>query len=118
MGELVKMCSAAAQEMLREARPFQTLRQLAHDLHANEPLDQGRRSGQDVRGATSRTIYLLMDRAYEGNKTRLLDLKLTPVVSPKKSRIEAWEYDRGMHKGRGEVGRLFRRLKGFRRVFS
>ncbi len=29
-----------------------------------------------------------------------------------------WEYDREMYKRRNEIERLFRRLKGFRRIFS
>ena len=65
-------------------------------------------------------IHLLMDRAYEGNETRqlALDLGFIPVVPPKSNRIESWEYDREMYKRRNEIERLFRRLKGFRRIFS
>ena len=61
-----------------------------------------------------------MDRAYEGNETRqlALDLGFIPVVPPKTNRMEPWEYDREMYKRRNEVERLFRRLKGFRRIFS
>ena len=61
-----------------------------------------------------------MDRAYEGNETRqlALDLGFIPVVPPKSNRIEPWEYDREMYKRRNEIERLFRRLKGFRRIFS
>ncbi len=61
-----------------------------------------------------------MDRAYEGNETRQLALALgfTTVVSPKVSRIDSWEYDREMYTRRNEIERLFRRLKGFRRIFS
>ena len=29
-----------------------------------------------------------------------------------------WEYDKELYKRRNEVERLFRRLKGFRRIFS
>jgi transposase len=65
-------------------------------------------------------LHLLMDRAYEGNETRqlALDLGFIPVVPPKSNRIEPWEYDREMYKRRNEIERLFRRLKGFRRIFS
>ena len=35
-----------------------------------------------------------------------------------KTRIEPWEYDRAMYKRRNGVERLFRRLKGYRKVFS
>ncbi len=64
--------------------------------------------------------YVIMDRAYEGDETRqlVLDLGCTPVVPPKSNRIEPWEYDRQLYKKRNEVERLFRRLKGFRRIFS
>ena len=65
-------------------------------------------------------IPLLMDRAYEGNETRqlALDLGFVPVVPPKENRINQWEYDRELYKRRNEVEHLFRRLKGFRRIFS
>jgi transposase len=65
-------------------------------------------------------LHLVMDRAYEGDETRqlALDLGFSPVVPPKKSRVTAWEYDRAMYKRRNEIERLFRRLKGFRRIFS
>ena len=65
-------------------------------------------------------IHLLMDRAYEGDQTRqlALDLNFIPVVPPKSNRLNAWEYDRAMYKRRNEIERLFRRLKGFRRIFS
>jgi transposase len=61
-----------------------------------------------------------MDRAYEGDETRQLafDLGYIPVVPPKKNRINAWSYDRIMYRRRNEVERLFRRLKGFRRLFT
>ncbi len=61
-----------------------------------------------------------MDRAYEGDETRqlALDLGFTPVVPPKSNRINPWKYDRAMYRKRNEVERLFRRLKGFRRIFS
>jgi transposase len=61
-----------------------------------------------------------MDRAYQGNETRqlALDLGYTPVVPPLSTRLEPWEYDREMYKRRNEVERLFRRLKGSRRIFS
>ena len=41
-----------------------------------------------------------------------------PVVPPKVNRITPWEYNRAMYKRRNEIERLFRRLKGFRRIFS
>ena len=71
-------------------------------------------------GAPNRPLHLLMDRAYEGNETRqlALDLGFIPVVPPKQSRITPWEYDREMYRRRNEIERLFRRLKGYRRIFS
>ena len=61
-----------------------------------------------------------MDRAYQGDETRQLALKLgyQPVVPPIRTRLDPWEYDREMYKRRNEIERLFRRLKGFRRIFS
>ena len=61
-----------------------------------------------------------MDRAYGGNETRQLPLALgfMPVVPPLSTRVHPWEYDREMYKRRNEVERLFRRLKGFPRIFS
>ena len=65
-------------------------------------------------------MHLLMDGAYEGDETRqlALDLGFIPVVPPKQNRVTPWEYDRAMYKRRNEIERLFRRLKGFRRIFS
>src|SRR6185369_5497028 len=189
---------------LQVARPAQALRQLAHDLHAHEPLVQAGRARSGVRAiaavaggahphrsrlagldhhqgasrrhrgtkkngpqaigksrggwttkvhlvaADARTaitfalspgqagdgpmgrellrklgeakwpIHLIMDRAYEGDETRQLALELNfiPVVPPKNNRVNPWEYDRAMYKRRNEIERLFRRLKGFRRIFS
>ncbi len=61
-----------------------------------------------------------MDRAYEDDETRrrVADLGFTPGVPPKSRRISPWEYDRKRYRRRHEVERRFRRLKGFRRVFS
>jgi transposase len=63
---------------------------------------------------------LIMDRAYEGNETRqlALDLGFIPVVPPLCTRVEPWQYDKAMYNRRNEIERLFRRLKGFRRIFS
>lgn len=37
---------------------------------------------------------------------------------PQSNRLTRWEYDRELYKKRNEVERLFRSLKGFRRIFS
>jgi len=65
-------------------------------------------------------LPLTMDKAYEGNETRqlVLDLGMIPVVPPKSNRLDPWEFDRELYKKRNEIKRLFRRLKGFRRIFS
>ena len=64
--------------------------------------------------------HVIMDKAYEGDETRqlVLELEMLPVVPPKSNRLTPWEYDKEMYKRRNEVERLFRRLKGFRRIFS
>jgi transposase len=46
-----------------------------------------------------------------------LDLGFTPVVPPLRTRVDAWTYDRILYRRRDEIERLFRRLKGFRRIF-
>ena len=71
-------------------------------------------------GGLGRKIPMVMDRAYESGQTRqlVLDLGLDPVVPPKANRIVKWRYDRTLYKRRNEVERLFRRLKGYRRIFS
>jgi transposase len=61
-----------------------------------------------------------MDRAYEGDETRQLarELGYVPVVPPHPNRRVPWEYDRVLYRRRNEIERLFRRLKGYRRIFS
>lgn len=85
--------------------------------HANDA-PEGRALLQNL-GRPNRPFHLLMDRAYEGNETRqlALDLGFIPVVPPRSNRLAPWEYDREMYKRRNEVERLFRHLKGFRRIF-
>ena len=65
-------------------------------------------------------LPLLMDRAYEGNETRqlVLTLGMVPVVPPKSNRVDPWRYDRAIYKKRNEIERLFRRMKGYRGIFS
>jgi len=64
-------------------------------------------------------LFLVADRAYEGNETRQLALALgyTPVIPPKSNRRDPWDYKTDIYKRRNEIERLFRRLKGYRRVF-
>jgi transposase len=47
-----------------------------------------------------------------------MDFEMEPVVPPKCNRLVPWEYDRELYKRRNEVERLFRRLKGFHRIFT
>ena len=64
--------------------------------------------------------YLLMDRAYEDDKTRSLAVEngFIPVVPPKRNRKELWDYDKELYKQRNEVERFFLRLKRFRKAFT
>jgi len=65
-------------------------------------------------------IYILMDRAYEGDKMRAkaIEKGLIPVVPPQKNRKEPWEYDKDRYKQRNEIERYFLRLKRFRKIFT
>ena len=78
---------------------------------------QGRALLQQL-GPTALQCNLLMDRAYEGNETQSLSRSLGyfPVVPPNPNRLNPWDYDKELYKKRNEVERLFRRLKGFRRI--
>ena len=71
-------------------------------------------------GRPPKPIHMIMDRAYEGDETRRLagELGYNPVVPPKRNRMAPWQYDKEIYRRRNEVERLFRRLKGFRRIFS
>jgi transposase len=66
------------------------------------------------------SCHLLMDCAYEGNETRqlALDLGFIPVVPPHPQRLHPWRLKKELYRRRNEIERLFRRLKGFRRIFS
>jgi transposase len=79
-----------------------------------------RQRGNVSLGPTNRPLHLSMDKAYEGDETRqlALDPGFISVVPPKSTRLQPWKYDREMYKRRNEVELLFRRLKGFRRIFS
>jgi transposase len=85
----------------------------AHDAPAGRALMQ-------TLSALPRRCRLIMDRAYEGNETRqlALELGLTPVVPPLSTRVDPWRYSKAWYRRRNEIERLFRRLKGFRRIFS
>ena len=65
-------------------------------------------------------LHLIMDGAYEDDKTLQLALEFgfLPVIPPRSNRLHPWQYDKAMCRKRNEIERLFRRLKGFRRIFS
>ena len=71
-------------------------------------------------GPVNQPVYLLMDRAYEGDDTRALaaELGYIPVVPPKSNRKNPWDYDKQLYRQRNQVERLFRRLKRYRRIFT
>jgi transposase len=48
----------------------------------------------------------------------VLNFGYVPVVPPRPNRLDPWRYDRALYRKRNEIERLFRRLKGFRRIFS
>jgi len=81
---------------------------------------EGRKLLESMRNGGWEGAKVIMDKAYEGDETRQLvfDLGMEPVVPPKSNRLSPWEYDRELYKKRNQVERLFRRLKGFRRIFS
>ena len=85
----------------------------AHDAPA------GRQLMRTLSGLPAK-CRLIMDRAYEGNETRQLALELgfTAVVPPHPLRTNPWIVKKAWYRRRNEIERLFRRLKGFRRVFS
>lgn len=61
-----------------------------------------------------------MDMAYEGDETRGLAtlLGFNPVVPPNPRRLKPWKLDKVIYRERNHIERLFRRLKGFRRIFT
>ena len=66
------------------------------------------------------SCHLLMDCANEGNETRrlALDLGFIPVVPPHPNCVEPCRLQAALYRRRNEIERLFKRLKGFRRIFS
>ena len=84
-----------------------------HDAPAGRALlDKIKSSGEDC--------FILMDRAYEGDKTRnnAEEQGFIPVVPPKKNRLIPWDYDKELYKQRNKIERFFLRLKRFRRIFT
>ena len=71
-------------------------------------------------GKQKKQRYLLMDKAYEGDETRLLvqSLNFKPIVPPKSNRKTPWAFDKILYKSRNKVERLFRKIKRIRRIFT
>lgn len=65
-------------------------------------------------------VKLLMDCAYEGDATCELaqQLGFAAVVPAHPKRKQPWVLDKVSYRRRNEVERVFRRLKGWRRVFT
>ena len=40
------------------------------------------------------------------------------MIPPRSNRLQPWQYDKALYRKRNEIERLFRRLQGFRRIFS
>ena len=78
---------------------------------------EGRKSIVKLKGQHE-GVPLAADKAYEDDETRGLaeECGHPPVVPPKSNRKEPWEYDKELYKKRNIVERLFRHLKGFRRI--
>jgi transposase len=81
---------------------------------------EGRKPLKTLENKAWEGTQVIMDKAYEGDETRQLffDLGMKPVVPPKSNQLSPCGYGREIYKKRNEVERLFRRLKGFRRIFS
>ena len=61
-----------------------------------------------------------MDRTYEGDATRQTGrgVRVCACGAAQGQSTRAMGIDRALYKRRNEIERLFRRLKGFRRIFS
>ena len=86
----------------------------------NHDAPEGRALLQGWEQKPSGITHVIMDKAYEGDETRqlVIDFEWNPVVPPRSNRIEPWKVDQVIYAKRNEVERLFRRLKGFRRIFT
>jgi transposase len=73
---------------------------------------EGRKLLETFENAGWDGVNVIMDKAYEGDETRQLELELEmiPVVPSKSNRLTPWEYDKAMYEKRNEVERLFRRI--------
>ena len=90
-----------------------------HDApHGRELLRKIGSKKKETKGEQLR-LFLVADRAYEGDETRQLAATLgyEPVIPSRSNRRDPWEINRPIYKRRNEVERLFRRIKAYRRVF-
>jgi transposase len=80
---------------------------------------EGRELLRDL-GPMPEGLPILMDRAYEGDETRqlVLSLGMTRSFHPSPTASIPGSTIAHSTKKRNEIERLFRRLKGFRRIFS
>jgi transposase len=60
----------------------------------------------------------LADRLHSVFSRAPVHLHLIPVVPPLSTRVAPWSYSKAWYRRRNEIERLFRRLKGFRLIFS
>ena len=81
---------------------------------------EGRKLLKALENKALKGVHVIIDKACDGNETQQLvfDLGIMPLIPPKVNCISVWTYDREMYKKPNEVEHLFRRLKGFRRIFS
>ena len=127
------LCGRAMAKAVRKKTPFGAVRSAfragsrpfpgsdAHDApEGRAPLTDRLSLRYEYGGGLGKDLPLVMDRAYEGDETRqsAIDAGMGPVAPPKANRPVKWDYDRTVCKRRNEVERPFRRLKGYRRIFS
>jgi transposase len=94
------------------------VRRLSPGSSADDP--EGQALMEEVPEDIGKDKPLTMDKAYEGDACRVKAEKcgMLPIVPPKSNRIQPWEYDKELYRGRNVVERNFRNIKQFRRVFS
>lgn len=74
---------------------------------------QGRTLVRSLTGRSSEAS-LLMDKVYEGDRTRNcgVDCGMIRVAPPKRNRLEPWDYDKELYKQRNEAG-VFSKVEAF-----
>ena len=69
-------------------------------------------------GVLSLPALLTLDDPPAGVSPGLRSHPLRGPVPPRPNRIEPWGLKKALYRRRNEIERLFRRLKGFRRIFG